>query len=82
MTASGSDAFPTGQAVARNIRRLLEGKGMSLEDLARKTGYPMSLLDEIVSGNSKGLQLTVLQDIAVALGADAEELTENDPKDA
>jgi len=82
MAASGSDAFPTGQAVVRNIRRLLEGKGMSLEDLARKTGYPVTLLDEIVSGDSAGLKLTVLQDIAVALGADAEELTEIDPKGA
>ncbi len=68
--------------MARNIRRLLEVKGMSLEDLARKTGYPVAFLDGILSGSSEGLELTVLQDIAVALGADAAELTENDPKDA
>jgi transcriptional regulator with XRE-family HTH domain len=82
MTASGSDAFMLGPAVAAKLQRLLDGKGMSVEDLADKAGYPVSRVTEILSGNSGAVELTVLQDFAVALGTDAENLTENDPKDA
>lgn len=82
MTASGSDAFPLGRVVAIRLRRLLDAKGMSEEELARRAGCPLSVVEDLLRGNSGAVNLTVLQDIAVALGSDAEDLTERDPEDA
>lgn len=82
MPALDSTEVPLGQVVAANVRRLREGKGMSVTDLARKTGLTVGRVDEVQNGSAGDLQATELEAIADALGVYPMDLVRSAPKDA
>jgi DNA-binding Xre family transcriptional regulator len=82
VTTSDPTGFPQGQIVARNVRRLLDSKGMREEDLARNAGSTLDLVQEILSGRSGPLQLSDLEAFAEALGVDPNDLLRRNPQDA
>jgi DNA-binding Xre family transcriptional regulator len=82
VTTSDSTVLPLGQLLAANVRRLLDSKGMSAEDLADKAECTLNFVREILSGRSGGLALSELEAIAEALGVEPSDLVKRNPQDA
>jgi transcriptional regulator with XRE-family HTH domain len=61
--------------IGTNIRKLRTGKRLSQEELAFRAGIDRSYLSEVENGH-KNLSVTMLDQIAAALGVDMKELLE------
>ncbi|MDO9492479.1 helix-turn-helix transcriptional regulator [Acetobacterium sp.] len=64
--------------VGKNIKKILDNKGMRVSELAELTGVPYGTLHAMIKRDSDGINLKTLQNIAEALGLELSELTRVD----
>ena len=62
-----SEPLPAAQLLARNLRRLREERGLSIDDLARRTGIAAKRLAAIEAASAQA-RLDEVSLLAVALG--------------
>jgi transcriptional regulator with XRE-family HTH domain len=69
----GSDGKPG--VIGQNLRRLLDEKGLGVNDLARLAGDKPQKITELLSGRSRDARVETLQSLARALDVAPEDLT-------
>lgn len=62
------------ETIAKNLRGLLFEARWTQDDLAKKSGYSISTVSNIINARYKNVGLQTVQDIANALGVDAKRL--------
>lgn len=65
-------------SLGQRLRKLREGRGWSLSDLARETEISRSYLYELEAGRRKNPTQNVLQRLSEALGTDLSDLVEGE----
>jgi DNA-binding Xre family transcriptional regulator len=65
------------ELLAAKLRRILEERRVSERELARRTGYKLRFVREILGGRSRRLSLEGMEKVAAALGVDVTDLVGN-----